>query len=216
MNALFAVAIVILILFLLAVYSLFSARASLKGRPKWVLYLLGVCFAVGFLCIAVSNEPAIVYTGIALVIPALCGIIVFAYVSSRAQASPSQSDTHTAIRFYRALKNSSAKIKCCYGACAAFGFFCLIGMCGCDAGYYHFLRLFALFAFGITILAFGRETGTFFTPVTLIAGTLAIVFNPIVPIYSDKVTWQVIDLISAVVSFCLSIYIVKKSARSAQ
>lgn len=220
---LFFSVVFLLAIHLIAIVTAYAARASLKNRPWWIKCVLGVGFVVGDLLLMSTfpafHEAEYVVAGLVLLILSLCGVIALAIYSKR----PSNPDTAVtnsragaAVRFYKTLKSSSAKIKYCYGACAAFGLFCIIGMFDFGSGYYHFLRLFSLFALGITIIAFSTEIETFFSPVSLIAGTLVILFNPISPIFTDKATWQFIDFISAIVSFWLSIYIVKKSAQSAQ
>lgn len=219
MDLYLVAAIIMLALFIAAIVTVYSARASLKSRPLWIKCALGMGFVVGVFLMAAFNGPEYVDVGIVLVILSLCGIIALAIYSNRApipDATVARSRAGMAVRFYKTLKSSSAKVKYCYGACAAFGLFCIIGMLDFGSGYYHFLRLFSLFALGITIIAFSMEIETFFSPVSLIAGTLVILFNPISPIYLSAGAWLFIDFISAIVSFWLSIYIVKKSAQSAQ
>lgn len=212
--------IILLAIHIVAIVTAYAARASLKNRPLWIKCALGMGFVAGdLLLMSAFHEAEYVAVGFVLLILSLCGVIALVIYSNRVSppdTAVTGSHAGAAVRFYEALKSSSHGMKYCFSACIAFGIFCIIGMCDCGGGYYHFLRLFTLFALGITIIAFGMEIGTFFSPVTLIDGTLVILFNPISPIFADKATWQYIDFISAIVSFGLSIYIVKKSAQSAQ
>lgn len=107
----------------------------------------------------------------------------------------------------KSFKESSAGIKFCLASCFSFGLLCLIGIADLDYGYYTFLRLFSFFALGITIIAYGIDIDVFLNPVTFIAGSLLILFNPVAPVYLDKDVWIVLDVISATLSFGLSIYI---------
>ena len=64
-------------------------------------------------------------------------------------------------------------------------------------GYYTFLRI-VVFVVCIVVIVKERERGLDST--NIIAGMIAIVFNPIIPIYlHDKTWWIVIDLLTAIV-----------------
>ncbi len=117
---------------------------------------------------------------------------------------------------WASLKDSSRGMKYCFGACLAFGLLCLIATGEYASGFYQFVRLFALFDLGIMIITYSAETETFLNPVTCIAGTMLILFNPIVPIYLDKSTWQSIDIFSGIASFGLGCYILKKNIAGAE
>jgi hypothetical protein len=61
-------------------------------------------------------------------------------------------------------------------------------------GYYQLLRLVvcAVAAYGAWLAAQGESVGW-----TVGLGLLALLFNPVVPVYLDRGTWAVIDVVSA-------------------
>jgi len=75
--------------------------------------------------------------------------------------------------------------------------FLVLGCFPLPIGYYTFLRI-VVFVVCIVVIVKERERGLDAT--NIIAGMIAIVFNPIIPIYlHDKTWWIVIDLLTAIV-----------------
>lgn len=64
-------------------------------------------------------------------------------------------------------------------------------------GYYILLRLVVC---GCSIV-YAVVGWHFFKPVAILSGILALLFNPLIPIYMDKEAWIVIDMIAAVYLF---------------
>lgn len=64
--------------------------------------------------------------------------------------------------------------------------------------YYQFLRIFVFFSAGFVSYKFLEQK---LMPWVLVFGAIALIFNPIVPIYLDKSSWVVIDFISALLFF---------------
>lgn len=74
--------------------------------------------------------------------------------------------------------------------------FLVLGCFPLPIGYYTFLRI-VVFGACVAVIVKERERGLDTT--NIIAGIIAIVFNPIIPIYlHDKVWWIVIDLLTAI------------------
>ena len=92
----------------------------------------------------------------------------------------------------------SGGIKYCLGVSVALCVLYLVGVADLDYGYYTFLRIFSLVALGSLIFVYAMEVDKLLNPVTIVAGVLLILFNPILPIYLDKEVWVVLDIISAV------------------
>ena len=88
----------------------------------------------------------------------------------------------------------------------------LIGMANLPYGYYQFLRIASLVLLPIFILlSFGSGLFKYFINIITIPSIfLLILFNPIFPIYLDKETWVVLDLISAIVIFVMDIVLLVK------
>ena len=99
-------------------------------------------------------------------------------------------------------------LKHCLGVCGVLSALYLIGIADLDYGYYTFLRVFSLVALGSLIFAYAIESDKLLTPITIVAGVVLILFNPILPIYLDKEVWMVLDIISAVVMLALAGYII--------
>lgn len=74
-------------------------------------------------------------------------------------------------------------------------------------GYYIFLR-WAIFATSIAVAYNFYQPSL--TGWLLVFGAIAFLFNPLLPVYLDKLTWVGIDLISAVLFFIASGSIKKK------
>jgi hypothetical protein len=87
-----------------------------------------------------------------------------------------------------------------------------ISMAYLPSGYYKFLRI-AVFTASIIIIYLQFATPI---PYWLVAfGIIAVLFNPIIPIYlHDKSIWIVIDVISAIVflSSALNDYLIKRNS----
>lgn len=64
--------------------------------------------------------------------------------------------------------------------------------------YYQFLRIFIFFSAGFVSFKFLEQK---LIPWVFVFGTIALIFNPIVPIYLDKSSWVVIDFIFALLFF---------------
>ncbi len=83
-----------------------------------------------------------------------------------------------------------------------------VGIADMPIGYYTLLRLVVTIG-SVAVLVTEIEKGI--TPWVLAFGLLALVFNPIIPVYlNDKDAWMPIDLIGAVLFF------VKAMGRSAK
>ena len=74
-------------------------------------------------------------------------------------------------------------------------------------GYYILLR-WAVTAIAIILIFQLLELNN--TSWILIFGTIAFIFNPIIPVHLDKGTWVIIDLISALVFFSSYNYLKKE------
>jgi len=64
--------------------------------------------------------------------------------------------------------------------------------------YYQFLRIFIFFSAGFVSFKFLEQK---LTPWVFVFSTIALIFNPIVPIHLDRSSWVVIDFISALLFF---------------
>ncbi len=70
-----------------------------------------------------------------------------------------------------------------------------IGIASLPYGYYTLLRIVVFVAAGIlAIYDLDRKSTAFF----IISALVALIFNPIIPLYLDKGTWQVLDFLSGV------------------
>lgn len=88
----------------------------------------------------------------------------------------------------------------------ASGIFLLLGMLSFwPYGYYVILRWVICGISIINIIGFSKSK---LMRWALVFGTLAFLFNPIFPVYLNKSSWVVIDLISAIIFF-LSAYSIK-------
>ena len=76
----------------------------------------------------------------------------------------------------------------------------LIGIAPLPYEYYQFLRIAIPILMGICIFSLWLSSSDTSKPIFsyCVLGAIAIVFNPVVPVYSDKETWVVIDIICAV------------------
>lgn len=80
----------------------------------------------------------------------------------------------------------------------AVGVLLLIAVLNLPYGYYQFLRLVVSISSGILAFTFFEKESTGWV---LGFGAIALLFNPMFPVYSDKETWIMIDLIVAGVFF---------------
>ncbi len=81
----------------------------------------------------------------------------------------------------------------------------LLAIADLPYGYYTFLRIIVTIVAGITaFIASEQENKTWM----ILFGAVAILFNPIIPIYLDKDTWLIIDVIVAIL-FGVSTFTVK-------
>jgi len=84
----------------------------------------------------------------------------------------------------------------------------LLGILELPYGYYTLLRIVTCIAAGyIAYNAYEIDKIQW----TWIFGIIAVLFNPIIPIYLDKELWVVIDFVAAVI-FLISIPIIKNDA----
>ena len=90
-------------------------------------------------------------------------------------------------------------------------FLYLIGTGDMDYSYYQFLRIISLILIPIFISIYGwfiKESERVLDFVNVPTGIILILFNPIKPMYFDKETWIILDVICAIVFFAIDIYIV--------
>lgn len=81
----------------------------------------------------------------------------------------------------------------------------LLAIADLPYGYYTILRIIVTIVAGITAFIASEQDNEIWM---LLFGAIAILFNPIIPIYLDKDAWLVIDIIVAIL-FGLSISAVK-------
>ncbi len=88
------------------------------------------------------------------------------------------------------------------------GILLLVGVADMSSGYYTFLRILVTIGSIVVVVA---EIEKDLTPWVLVFGLLAIVFNPIIPVYlNDKDAWMPIDLIGAGLFFFKAFNTTKK------
>ena len=80
----------------------------------------------------------------------------------------------------------------------------LIGIADLPYGYYQFIRLVSLVGLLFFIFLYAIERENFLNIPNVIAGLILILFNPILPIYLDKETWVILDIICAVALLILA------------
>lgn len=79
------------------------------------------------------------------------------------------------------------------------GFLLLVGIADMPIGYYTLLRLVVTIG-SVAVVVAEMEKGI--TPWVIVFGLLALLFNPIIPVYlNDKDAWVPIDLIGGVLFF---------------
>ena len=81
----------------------------------------------------------------------------------------------------------------------------LLAIADLPYGYYTILRIIVTIVAGITAFIASEQDNEAWM---IFFGAIAILFNPIIPIYLDKDTWVVIDVVVAI-SFGLSTFTVK-------
>ena len=81
----------------------------------------------------------------------------------------------------------------------------LLAIADLPYGYYTLLRIIVTIVAGITAFIASEQENQFWM---ILFGAIAILFNPIIPIYLDKDVWVVIDVIVAVL-FGISTFTVK-------
>jgi len=81
----------------------------------------------------------------------------------------------------------------------------LLAIADLPYGYYTILRIIVTIVAGITAFIASEQDNEIWM---ILFGAIAILFNPIIPIYLDKDTWVVIDVIVAIL-FGLSTFTVK-------
>ena len=90
-------------------------------------------------------------------------------------------------------------------------FLYLISTGDLEYGYYQFLRIVSLVLIPVFIGIYGwfvKESENVFDFVNIPTGAILILFNPILPIYLEKETWVILDIICAMIFFAIVIYIV--------
>ena len=81
----------------------------------------------------------------------------------------------------------------------------LLAIADLPYGYYTILRIIVTIVAGITAFIASEQDNEIWM---ILFGAIAILFNPIIPIYLDKEIWVVIDIIVAIL-FVLSTFTVK-------
>ena len=81
-------------------------------------------------------------------------------------------------------------------------FFLLLAVLELPYGFYTFLRLVVcIYSVLVAVLAFKQDKGIWIIPLVLIA----LLFNPLIPVYFEKEIWIVLDIIVAVFFLIFSI-----------
>jgi len=80
----------------------------------------------------------------------------------------------------------------------ASGVMLLLAILNLPYGYYTFLRLGITLSAGLFAYRFYESKETVWA---IVFGAIALLFNPIVPVYLDKSTWVMIDIVTAIVFF---------------
>ncbi|MBR2478954.1 MAG: hypothetical protein IKB47_00935 [Clostridia bacterium] len=106
-----------------------------------------------------------------------------------------------------AMNNVPAPLLFCVIASVVTAALYFIGMADLAYGYYTFLRVFSLISLPIIVLVYIITTGKINTPMTYVPSVIWILFNPIFPIYLDKDTWVVLDLICGIAMIACAIYV---------
>jgi hypothetical protein len=89
--------------------------------------------------------------------------------------------------------------------------FLLLALADLPIGYYTFLRI-VVFIVAIWILARDFENGINFWVISF--GIIAILFNPLIPIYlNDKDAWMPIDILSAILFLLKSFSLTKNQKK---
>ncbi|MBR2474803.1 MAG: hypothetical protein IKB51_07255 [Clostridia bacterium] len=98
--------------------------------------------------------------------------------------------------------------------CVALAVLYFIGIADLPYGYYTFLRIISLVGLAICVILYFFETDNILNPVTFICAPIVILFNPIAPIYLDKDTWVVLDIICGIAMSVLAVYIYITNSRN--
>ena len=106
-----------------------------------------------------------------------------------------------------AMNNVPAPLLFCVIASVITSALYFIGMADLAYGYYTFLRVFSLISLPTIVLVYIITTGKINTPMTYVPSVIWILFNPIFPIYLDKDTWVVLDLICGIAMIACAIYV---------
>lgn len=89
--------------------------------------------------------------------------------------------------------------------CVTLGFFFLLSVCDLDYGYYNFMRVFAFLMSVVCAVIFFRKQG--FSAIHIPIVAICVLWNPIAPVYMDKETWVIFDVIAALIEFGIGGYI---------
>ncbi len=94
--------------------------------------------------------------------------------------------------------------------CLIFAALYLIATADLEYGYYTFIRLLSII--GMPVLMFFwfillDSDDTFISPVTITLFIILLLFNPAHPIYLDKETWVILDIISAIALLIIGTYV---------
>ena len=91
--------------------------------------------------------------------------------------------------------------------CLALALLYFIGIADLPYGYYTFLRVISLLGLATCVFLNYIEVETILNPVTFVCAPIAILFNPLAPIYLDKSAWEVLDLICGIAMIALAVFI---------
>lgn len=83
----------------------------------------------------------------------------------------------------------------------------LVGVSSMPYGYYTFLRLFTT-VIAVANIYFAYENKSYIA--VLMGVSIAILFNPLIPVYLQKETWVILDLTAAVL-LIVNIFLIKSA-----
>lgn len=113
------------------------------------------------------------------------------------------------------IKAASTQIKFCLIMPLIMAVLYLIAVADLDYGYYTFLRIISLIMLGIFVIVYYGATESFLNFPCIAAIFIAVLFNPIAPIYMSAEVWAVLDVISAVVMIAIFVYILVNNVSKA-
>lgn len=108
-------------------------------------------------------------------------------------------------------KSASGTIKYCVIMPLVLAVLYFIAIADLAYGYYTFIRIISLVMLGIFIVAYcmvcDQAKISLLNFPNITAAIILILFNPIFPIYMDKSTWIVFDVIAAIAMVAVSIFV---------